>query len=48
MRTDVIMSVEVRGAVMSLALPLRRADVAEEPAQFLDVEVLLYFVVTIT
>lgn len=40
MRTDVIMSVEVRGAVMSLALPLRRADGAEEPAQFLDVEVL--------
>ena len=41
MRTNVIMSVEVRGAVISLALPLRRADVAEEPAQFLDVEVLV-------
>lgn len=38
--TDVTMSVDVRGLLMTLALPFRLECVLEEPAQFLDVEVL--------
>ena len=38
--TDVTMSVDVRGLLMSLTLPFRLECVLEEPAQFLDVEVL--------
>lgn len=34
-------SAEVREPAMSLTLPFRRGDVAEEPGQFLDVEALV-------
>ncbi len=38
--TDVTMSVDVREVAMSLALPFRLGCAVEEPARFLEVEVL--------